>query len=71
MPPNRDYTDRRNLLSEREQQVAALACEGLSNKEIGRKLNLGDGTIKQHLNSIYKKLRVRSRYKLLVAFHPS
>ena len=35
--------------------------EGLSNKEIGRRLNIADGTIKQHLHHIYQKLEISNR----------
>jgi len=56
-------------LSEREQQVAALVCEGLSNKAIAQKLKLSEGTIKSHLHTIFQKLGVQSRYELFVAFN--
>jgi DNA-binding NarL/FixJ family response regulator len=54
-------------LSEREQQVATLVCEGLSNKLIARKLDVVEGTIKAHLHAIYRKLGVQSRIELLDA----
>jgi two-component system nitrate/nitrite response regulator NarL len=38
--------------------------EGLSNKEIGRRLNISDGTIKVHLHHIYEKLEIRNRTAL-------
>jgi two-component system nitrate/nitrite response regulator NarL len=38
-----------------------LASAGLSNKEIGRRLNISDGTIKVHLHHIYEKLQVSNR----------
>lgn len=56
-----------NALSEREQQVATLVCEGLSNKLIARKLDVVEGTIKAHLHAIYRKLGVQSRIELLDA----
>lgn len=56
------------MLSAREHQVAALACKGLSNKAIARSLNVGEGTIKAHLHAILAKLRLRSRYELLIVF---
>ena len=38
-----------------------LVSEGLSNKAIGRRLNIADGTIKQHLHHIYQKLEIDNR----------
>ena len=35
--------------------------EGLSNKEIARRLNIADGTIKVHLHHIFRKLEVSNR----------
>lgn len=66
-PGKPDVSDRLTLLSEREQQVAALLCKGFSNKMIARSLNISEGTIKAHLHAIYTKLRIQSRYELLVA----
>ncbi len=37
------------------------ASGGLSNKEIGRRLNIADGTIKVHLHHIFQKLDVGNR----------
>jgi DNA-binding CsgD family transcriptional regulator len=48
-------------LSAREREVAALICDGLSNKEIARHLGISDGTVKIHLHNIYGKLEVRNR----------
>jgi ATP/maltotriose-dependent transcriptional regulator MalT len=68
-PPNKDDLAARFApLSERERQVVGLVCEGLSNKLIGRELNVSDGTIKCHLHAIYTKLGVQSRYELLAVF---
>jgi two-component system, NarL family, nitrate/nitrite response regulator NarL len=49
------------VLTERERQIMRLVSEGLSNKEIGRRLNISDGTIKQHLHHIYQKLEISNR----------
>ena len=54
-------------LSEREQQVAALVCNCLSNKEIARELDLCEGTIKQHLRNTYRKLGIGNRSALIAA----
>lgn len=51
----------REVLTERERQIISLVSEGLSNKEIGRRLNIADGTIKVHLHHIYQKLEISNR----------
>src|ERR1700688_3839711 len=38
-----------------------LVSEGLSNKAIGRRLNIAGGTIKVHLHHIYQKLEINNR----------
>src|SRR6266702_7440504 len=49
------------VLTDRERQIMSLVSEGLSNKEIGRRLNIADGTIKVHLHHIYQKLEISNR----------
>ena len=49
------------VLTDRERQIMRLVSEGLSNKAIGRRLNIADGTIKQHLHHIYQKLEINNR----------
>jgi two-component system, NarL family, nitrate/nitrite response regulator NarL len=49
------------VLTDRERQIMHLVSEGLSNKEIGRRLNITDGTIKVHLHHIFQKLDVSNR----------
>nr|WP_260605183.1 response regulator transcription factor [Streptomyces sp. WAC01280] len=50
-----------NLLSDRERAVLVLVAEGLSNAEIGTRIHLSAGTVKDHVSSILNKLRVASR----------
>jgi two-component system nitrate/nitrite response regulator NarL len=38
-----------------------VVLQGLSNKEIGRRLNITDGTIKVHLHNIFQKLEISNR----------
>jgi two-component system nitrate/nitrite response regulator NarL len=52
------------VLTGRERQIMCLVSEGLSNKEIGRRLNISDGTIKVHLHHIYEKLQISNRTAL-------
>ena len=48
-------------LTDRERQIMRLVSEGLSNKEIGRRLNITDGTIKVHLHHVFQKLEISNR----------
>ena len=49
------------LLTAREQEVLRGVARGLSNKEIGRELNLAEVTIKLHLRGVFRKMGARSR----------
>ncbi|MFI0263097.1 response regulator [Streptomyces sp. NPDC017056] len=49
------------LLSDRERDVLVLIAEGLSNTDIGTRIHLSAGTVKDHVSSILTKLRVSSR----------
>ncbi|WP_263173586.1 helix-turn-helix transcriptional regulator [Streptomyces sp. SCSIO ZS0520] len=58
-------------LTRAERRVAALAVQGLSNREISRRLFVTVSTVEQHLTRIYRKLDVKNRDKLpteLLAF---
>jgi len=48
-------------LSERERAVLVLIAEGLSNTDIGARLHLSVGTVKDHVSAVLTKLRVGSR----------
>jgi two-component system nitrate/nitrite response regulator NarL len=52
------------VLTDRERQIMHLVAKGLSNKEIGRRLNITDGTIKVHLHHIFEKLEISNRTTL-------
>ncbi|WP_438948975.1 response regulator [Streptomyces harbinensis] len=49
------------LLSDREREVLVLIAKGLSNADIGTRIHLSAGTVKDHVSSILTKLRVSSR----------
>jgi len=60
-------------LSPQELQIAQLAAEGLSNREIGQRLYLSHRTVGSHLYRIFPKLGISSRAQLrsaLVPAHP-
>ena len=52
------------VLSSREIEVIHLVAGGLTNKLIGKKLYISEGTVKTHLHKIYHKLHVDSRLAL-------
>ena len=56
-PPPPAVTD----LSEREIEVLRLIAAGSSNKEIGEKLFIAEGTAKNHVSNILSKLEARDR----------
>jgi DNA-binding NarL/FixJ family response regulator len=51
-------------LTSREQEVVALAADGLSNREIGARLYLSDGTVRNYLSTAFAKLGVSRRSEL-------
>jgi two-component system nitrate/nitrite response regulator NarL len=53
-------------LTSREREVVLALAEGLSNKGIGRRLNVSEGTVKVHLHNIYDKLGAKNRTALAV-----
>ena len=56
--------DALGVLTPQEQQIARLAADGLSNREIGERLFLSPRTISTHLYRIYPKVQVSSRVEL-------
>jgi len=57
-------------LTPRQLEVLALLCEGLSNKLIGRRLNIAGTTVKIHISCILRALNVSSRLQAVVAARP-
>ena len=53
-----------DLLAPQELQIARLAAEGLSNREIGQQLYLSHRTVRNHLYRIFPKLGITSRTEL-------
>jgi DNA-binding NarL/FixJ family response regulator len=54
------------LLAKREAQVAQLVTEGLSNRDIAKKLSLSEHTVSNYLFRIYEKLGISSRVELVL-----
>jgi len=51
----------RKLLSDRDVEILRLVASGCSNKEVARRLYLSVGTVKTHLDDIYRALGVSDR----------
>jgi DNA-binding CsgD family transcriptional regulator len=51
-------------LTERERQVARMASQGLSNKEVANRLQLSIRTVEGHLYQIFTKMGISSRSEL-------
>ena len=56
-------------LTSREREIVLALAEGLSNKDVGRRLNISEGTVKVHLHNIYSKLGVKNRTALVAIAH--
>jgi DNA-binding NarL/FixJ family response regulator len=51
-------------LTQREVEIMRLVTIGLANKQIARRLDLSEGTVKVHLHNVYRKLNLNSRTAL-------
>jgi DNA-binding NarL/FixJ family response regulator len=49
-------------LTSRESEIAEAVGRGLRNKEIARRLQISEKTVKSHLNNIFRKLQVDNRF---------
>lgn len=56
-------------LTRRENQIAALVAQGLSNKQIARHLNITLATVKDHMHRVLVKTQLPNRAALAAAFH--
>ena len=53
-------------LTEKEVEILNLISKGYTNKEIAKKLVVSEFTVKNHLKSIFKKLKVTSRTQVVL-----
>jgi len=51
-------------MTKREQEIMALLSEGLSNKEISRKIHISSYTVKSHIHNIMEKLALHTRLEI-------
>ena len=57
------------VLTGREREVLALVAEGLTNREIGRRLFISEKTASVHLSNLMAKLNVSSRTEAVTVAH--
>lgn len=62
----RPKTPHEAALTGREQEILDLIAEGLSNKQVARKLDITEGTVKVHVKHLLKKLNLRTRLEAAV-----
>ncbi len=53
-------------LTKKETEILGCVCDGLSNKEIAKKMYISEQTVKSHCNHLFKKFGVTSRLKLAI-----
>jgi two-component system nitrate/nitrite response regulator NarL len=63
----RQKTQVSRRLHHREEQIMRGVMEGGSNKEIGKRLNISEKTVKHYMTSLMSKLHVRNRLELVLA----
>jgi DNA-binding NarL/FixJ family response regulator len=56
-------------MSKREREVIDLIAEGLSNKEIARRLHIATDTVKSHVHNILEKLALHNRLQIAAHAH--
>jgi DNA-binding NarL/FixJ family response regulator len=66
----RRVPEARDQLTAQELQIARLAAQGLSNRQIGQRLFLSHRTISTHLYRAFPKLGITSRAELGTALAP-
>lgn len=62
----RDSGEEKRLLTQKQLEIMKLLAEGKQNKLIARELKLAPATVSQHLNVIYKVLKVEGRKQAVV-----
>lgn len=55
-------------ITKRELEVLELMVRGLTTKELSERLCISEGTVKQHLYNIFKKMNVKNRTQAAVKF---
>jgi DNA-binding NarL/FixJ family response regulator len=68
-PDDAKHWSKISTLTAREREIIWLVGLGLKNKDIAQRLSISDITVRHHLTSIFCKLEVSDRQKLLILAH--
>ena len=66
MAKRTDERASRPKLTDRELEVLGLAADGLTNRQIGRRLHISENTVKNHMRNILEKLHLHSRMEAVL-----
>lgn len=69
-PAARDFTRKVASLSAGQLRVLTALADGRLNKQIAAEMNITEGTVKQHLSAIFRKLGVSNRTQAILAIRP-
>jgi DNA-binding CsgD family transcriptional regulator len=61
-----DLSSDLEALTEREREVLGLICQGLSDIDMSKKLNLSQNTVRNHVASLYRKIGVNRRSAAII-----
>ena len=57
---------KRSILTKREQEIFTLLVQGLTTKEISKKLKISEKTVRNHISNTMQKLEVKGRANAVV-----
>lgn len=55
-----------SILTKREQEIFTLLIQGLTTKEISKKLKISEKTVRNHISNTMQKLEVKGRANAVV-----
>ena len=56
----------KSILTTREREIFNLLIEGYVTKEISKKLNISEKTVRNHISNVIQKLEVNTRYQAVI-----
>lgn len=66
---NTSFTSKNKDLNKNEIELLTLVSEGFNNKEIAKKLNYSEGTVRNYLSELLYKLELRDRTQLAIYYY--